>query len=286
MKRILILLISLIFVTSLSIVFTGCGASSGPTGAVITDPVPEIGEMVLVPSGDFRMGSQPFTFDADENPLHTVMLDAYYINIYEVTNAEYASFLNDSVTGGVHHYWYEMEITQTADGFKATPGLEKYPVKYVNHENATAYADWLGGSLPTEAQWEKAARGPGNERHFPWGNHIYSGQANYDNPDGLVEVGIATGRSYYGCFDMAGNVWEWTADWYQANYYQYSPRDNPPGPLTGEIKSVRGGGYMNYNVEQLRCAERQAVLPEKRYPDLGFRCVIDSADYVLEFNER
>ena len=279
MTRILKLMVGLIFIANLCIQFIGCSASSHATAPVITDPVPEVGDMVLVPSGNFRMGSQPFLFDADESPMHTVTLSAFYVNVYEITNAEYASFLNDSA-GGNHHYWYEMEITNTTDGYKALPGLEKYSVRFVNFENASAYAEWLGGRLPTEAEWEKAARGPGNERYFPWGDHISSGQANYDNPDGLWEVGTATGESYYGCFDMSGNVWELTADWYDANYYSHTPNINPKGPLTGEIKSVRGGGYLNYNVEQLRCAERQAVPPDERYQDLGFRCVIDSAKYV------
>ncbi|MBT3232867.1 MAG: SUMF1/EgtB/PvdO family nonheme iron enzyme [Calditrichaeota bacterium] len=279
MTNFLKLLNVLMILTLFCIELSGCSASSNATAPRITEPEHEVGDMVLVSSGEFRMGSQPFIFDADESPLHTVTLSAYYINVFEVTNAEYATFLSDT-SGGTYHYWFEMDITQTADGFVAKPGLENYPVRFANHDNATAYAAYLNGRLPTEAEWEKAARGPGNERHFPWGSQIYAGQANWDNPEGLWEVGTATGKSYYGCSDMAGNVWEWTADWYDASYYRYTNNTNPQGPISGEFKSVRGGGYLNNSELQMRCSERQAVDPGGRYVDLGFRCVVDSAVYV------
>jgi len=265
--------------TSLLILLMGCSASShSPSSNGSNDDSTIIGDMVNIPGGEFRMGSPPNMFNANERPIHTVWLDGYYMNLYEVTNAEYASFLCDS-TGGLEHWYFGMEIVREDDRFRAAVGKDDYPVRFVKWEDAAAYAEWLGGRLPTEAEWEKAARGPNDERIFPWGFHIYLGQANFSNQSGGIwKVGTATGKSYYGCWDMAGNVWEWTADWYDEHYYSASPYRNPPGAAAGEEKTVRGGAYHN-NEFYVRCAIRWPLDPNMRYGEVGFRCVVDSADY-------
>lgn len=240
---------------------------------------PEPGELVKIPAGSFRMGSPPNLFQDNEEPIHSVHLNSYYINKYEVTNQEYAQFLSE-IDNPSQHYNVEMEIVPAGDGnYSAKDGFERHPVRYVTWHSANAYAEWFGGRLPTEAEWEMAARGTADERYFPWGNQIYSGQANWFNYDGTWEVGTAEGTSYFGLYDMAGNVWEWVSDWYSATYYYNSPDQNPQGPATGQQKVIRGGGYLTESEYQLRCAVRFAVRPDEAHPDLGFRCVVDTADY-------
>lgn len=264
----------------ISALVIGC-SSSGHVypGDNENDDSTTTGAMIFVPSGEFIMGSNlgSFGHSDDESPSHEVWLDAYYISIHEVTNREYSAFLSDSTVENT--YWNnQMEIVPVGSGFRAIEGLEDYPVRYVSWYGAQTYAEWIGGRLPTEAEWEKAARGPNDMRYFPWGDHISSGQANYYNAGGLWEVETATGKSFYGCYDMAGNVWEWTSDWYDADFYRQSPYRNPTGPVIGEFKSVRGGGFLN-SEEQVRCSERWGVNPRYALEDLGFRCVIDSVDF-------
>lgn len=223
------------------LVMIGCSGSGHVYPVDDDDDSTLTGELVFIPSGEFTMGCNigSFGHSEDESPSHAVWLDAYYISIHEVTNREFATFLSDSTVSNT--YWNSrMWIIQVGSNYRAVAGLEDYPVRYVSWYGAQAYADWIGGRLPTEAEWEKAARGPNDMRYFPWGDQISSGQANYYNPDGIWEVETATGRSYYGCYDMAGNVWEWTADWYDNSYYRQSPYSNPTGPVTGVYKSVRG----------------------------------------------
>ncbi len=260
--------------------FESCGGGGGGGGGVGPNPPDTsiVGDFTFVPSGEFRMGSNVQPYESDETPLHTVMLSPYYISLYEVTNEEYSAFLNDT-SGGAEHWDDRMEIIMEGVRYRAEIGLGKYPVRYVTWDDAKAYAEFIGGRLPTEAEWEKAARGSQDTRIFPWGNRIFSGQANYYNTSGLWEVGTATGRSPYGCYDMAGNLWEWTADWYDQYYYQDSPYKDPQGPQTGTLKVIRGGGYMEQDYLKLRCSDRFYTVPEGRFPDLGFRCVIDSADF-------
>lgn len=232
------------------------------------------GNTVIIPKGEFLMGSPDYLFDEDETPAHYVYVDSFKIGLYEVTNQRYAAFLN-SAAGGEDHWYDRMEIElMPGETYAAKSGKDFYPVTYVTWYEAVAYCNWAGGRLPTEAEWEKAARGPSDQRIFPWGDHIYSGQANYYNQSGLWAVGVATGRSYYGGSDMAGNAWEWTADWYDSNYYDYAALENPTGPSSGTYKSVRGGGYLS-NDYGVRCAERQGYLPGNRSLDLGFRIVFD-----------
>ena len=259
-----------------SLFVLGCatqqGVNSTPTPGEVT-----IGDFIFIGSGEFTMGSPTGRFESNESPAHRVSLSGFYIGAYEVTNLEYASFLTDS--GGDAHWDYRMEIFKFGSQFRAVPGNEKLPVSHVTWRDAEAYCGWLGGRLPSEAEWEKAARGPQDQRLYPWGDFINSGEANFANPNGgLWEVGRAVGESFYSCYDMAGNVWEWAADWYDSLYYHHTPSSDPRGPGGGRERTIRGGSFLDDEFAA-RCARRYGMLPDARFVYLGFRCAIDSADY-------
>ena len=218
-------------------------------------------QMVLVPAGSFSMGS-----DANgprEQPVHQVHLDAFYIDIYEVTNALYKACVE---SGGCAA---PVDIRKYSD-----PGYAQHPVEYVDWYMAVAYCEWRGARLPTEAEWEKAARGT-DERTYPWGEVIDITYANY-NMDirGTTVVGsYPKGVSPYGAYDMAGNVAEWIADWYGENYYANSPGSNPTGPASGEYRVMRGGAW-NGNDENMRSALRLwHISTPINSGFVGFRCV-------------
>lgn len=239
--------------------------------------------MVYVPAGTFEMGSNVGAPDAqdDEMPRHTVTLDAFWIDRTEVTNAQYTVFLNENGNaseGGVT--WFDVDgsnahITSQSGLFQAEGSFGDHPVTYVSWYGAQAYCEWVGGSLPTEAQWEYAARGTDN-RIYPWGNQSPSEElANY-----VLNVGNTTpvgsyplGASPFGAWDMAGNVWEWVADWYGADYYSSSPEANPQGPETGSNKVLRGGSWLN-NQPYLRAASRVDYTPDHGDNLIGFRCLL------------
>ncbi|MFC1936691.1 formylglycine-generating enzyme family protein [Chloroflexota bacterium] len=218
--------------------------------------------MVYVPEGAFEMGSEEG--DEDEKPVHTVYLDAYWIYQTEVTNEMYALCVQAGVCdapGGS-----EYGDSEYAD----------HPVARVSWYDAEAYCEWAGGRLPTEAEWEKAARGTeGNV--YPWGDSWNSSLANSsEEGDGYSDttpVGtFPGGASPYGALDMAGNVWEWVADWYGEDYYQGSPDENPSGPSNGTYLVWRGGSwYLNHRI-QLRAANRGYRAPYVADNDIGFRC--------------
>jgi len=264
------------------------------TAADCQDTV-EVGDMVLVPAGEFEMGDNFGECRDEELPVHTVYLDAFYIGIYEVTNAEYAEFLNakgNQIEGGVK--WYEIvtgytRIYESGGQFVVEPGYENHPVVVISWYGAVAYCNWFsekegletcydsnyhvdvtkkGYRLPTEAEWEKAARGDaskntllGHQRRYAWGDEIDGNYANYwasGDPyetgsmpwttpvgfyDGSLQGNFQTsdGRSPYGAYDMTGNVWEWCSDWYDEYYYSSSPCANPLGADSGREHVIRGG---------------------------------------------
>lgn len=196
--------------------------------------------MALIPSGTFLMGSNDG--ESDEKPVHHVFVDAFYLDKYEVTVAQYQQFLNANPQRTSPENWGEQLRNPN------------HPVVYVSWEDANAYARWAGKRLPTEAEWEYAARGGntglgGKPIHkYPWGNDPSQDQANYtgtagrDQWSGTSPVGSFPPNGY-GLYDMAGNVWEWCADWYDENYYKGSPERNPKGPSQGNLRVLRGGSW-------------------------------------------
>ncbi len=257
---ILIYIFIIIVIASIS----GCNEDD----LVLDDGREEIdtGEMVLIPAGEFLMGSseedvkqfliefiyrRPSRFE-NEQPQHVVYLDAFYIDKYEVTNAQYKRFLDE--TGRMPPLYLNDELYNQPD----------QAVMAVTWEDAAEYARWAGKRLPTEAEWEKAARGT-DGRIWPWGDEWDNTLLNA-NDVGAVDGYVYTapvgsypeGVSPYGVHDMAGNVWEWTADWYDENYYEYSPEINPKGPESGEAHVARGGSW-DMNLDFTRCASRFGI---------------------------
>lgn len=211
---------------------------------------------VFVPGGDFRMGS---TIEPDEQPQHTVTLADFWISQTETTNAQYARCVD---AGG---------CTPPHNNDWRDPARANFPVTHVDWGQASAYAQWAGGHLPTEAQWEKAARGT-DGRTFPWGNEGTDDQRlNFNSPGGPVAVGsYPAGASPYGALDMAGNVEEWVADWYAPDTYTSDPRDNPTGPSEGLFRVVRGGSFHSTG-GGVRTAARDRALPNTTFDSVGFR---------------
>lgn len=223
--------------------------------------------MVLIPGGEFIMGSEE---KPDERPSHPVYLADYFIDVVEVTTDLYRKFLVS---------------TKRDPPYKWDDALEgrddNKPVIGVTHHDAVAYCRWVEKRLPTEAEWEKAARST-DQRKFPWGNDEPSElRGNFGRCCGwkgyilLNIVGTTEqGKSPYGVHDLAGNVWEWVADWYAHDYYKKSPASNPPGPSTGDRKVIRGGSWSN-SIAELRVTARDRVPPAYKNMSLGFRCARD-----------
>ncbi|MEK7399599.1 MAG: SUMF1/EgtB/PvdO family nonheme iron enzyme [Candidatus Poribacteria bacterium] len=220
-------------------------------------------EMVLIPAGEFQMGSNDG--ENDEKPVHAVYLNAFYMDKYEVTNTQYGKFMKES-KHEAPKYWNDSSFN--------TPN---HPVVGVSWNDAKAYAEWAGKRLPTEAEWEKAARGGLVGKLYPWGDTLTHDDANYNGTGGkdiwkyTSPVGSFAPNGY-GLYDMAGNVWEWCADWYDSNYYSNSPKSNPAGPSSGELRVLRGGSWSDNLVNALRVAFRYYVNP-LYYSSIGFRCV-------------
>ena len=221
--------------------------------------------MILVPAGEFTMGS--FGGDPDEQPVHKVYVGAFFMDKHQLTVSQYARFLD-----ATHHdsppEWTIMN--------KQTN--QSRPVANVDWVDADAYCKWAGKRLPTEAEWEKAARGT-DGRVYPWGNepptrfHANTGKHVWSNHSALSPVGtFEEGKSPYGIYDMAGNVWEWVSDWYDPEYYQTSPPQNPSGPRRGSHKVVRGGSWGSNGITDLRSSDREIHVPSFRGFGTGFRC--------------
>ena len=246
-------------------------------------------EMVLIPAGEFQMGSN--NGYKDEKPVHTVYVDAFYMDVYEVTNAQFKAFVD------ANPQWRKDQIPRSTiqfgeylshwSGDSYPNGEGNSPVNYVHWYAAMAYAQWAGKRLPTEAEWEKAARGGLVGKTYPWGNEIDASQANYDASwDGDIKTAVGSyGANGYGLYDMAGNVIEWCLDAYDGDFYARSPRQNPlAGAMTlrevsanyrnvkvGRSRVLRGG-YSNSSARDLRVADRRGNSPSYATSDLGFRC--------------
>jgi serine/threonine-protein kinase len=226
-------------------------------------------QMVYVPAGEFIMGSPYGQGDTDEHPLHTVYLDAFWIDKTEVTNAMYAKCVE---AGACSEHLNDSSSTRSS--YYDNPEFKNYPVIGIRWDQADIYCRWAGRTLPTEAQWEKAARGV-NGQYYPWGDQQPNQSfVNFDDSFGdTTEVGsFPEGASPYGALDMAGNVWEWVSDWYDEDYYAISPSKNPTGNNSGlYILSLRGGSWWNEEYF-LRSANRFPNNVILRSDDVGFRC--------------
>jgi formylglycine-generating enzyme required for sulfatase activity len=215
-------------------------------------------DMVFVPGGIFIMGSEGG--DPDERPAHEVEITPFYIDAHEVTNRQFKTFLEET-RHRKPDFWHP-DLDRPED-----------PIVGVSWYDAEAYASWTGKRLPTEAEWEYAARGGALKKKYPWGEEPDMQYANFSS------FGIAPVKSFkpngYGLYDMIGNVWEWCADWYGRDYYSTSSIKNPKGPVTGTYKLLRGGAWYS-NGEQVRVTNRYYSLPDSKSFHIGFRCVRSS----------
>jgi formylglycine-generating enzyme required for sulfatase activity len=224
--------------------------------------------LISIPSGEFLMGSEA-GFPA-ERPVHRVSVSAFAISQQLITNVQYQQFVQK--TG--HRTPFLDDPRAHVDNWDPQqqtfpPGREHHPVVLVSWHDAVAYCTWAGGRLPTEAEWEKAARGGLINRLYPWGDEISPSLANYDNRRGTTPVGSYPPNNY-GLYDMAGNVWEWVADWYDAKFYRASPFLNPQGPTHGVTRVLRGGAWLLFP-HFCRVAYRFREAPDFRFNLIGFR---------------
>lgn len=259
-------------------------------GQAWTSPI-DGATLVCVPAGEFLMGAAEDDVAAmdDEKPAHRVYLDAYWIDRTEVTNAQFARCL---AAGACQPKVYDT-VAKTYIPYAVHPDYQDFPAILYEVDVADAYCRWAGRRLPTEAEWEKAARGT-DDRRFPWGNKIDCSHATYfacmasaAQPDDKLN-GPRCGYSYfcrtvrvdahpagaspYGALNMAGNVWEWVADWYSPDYYLISPTNNPIGPATGEYRVIRGGGVKNFEQDLRVTARAGGSASHFLDGQLGFRC--------------
>ena len=242
----------------------------------LSSPTPPPSDMVLVPAGEFIMGSQGDS--PDEQPVRRVYVEAFYIDRYPITNARYAQFLNavgDTADQCGGHICLDTQaetpssrILYRQGRYVVEAGYERHPVTNVSWYGAQAYCRHYGQRLPTEAEWEKAARGT-DGRAYPWGDRFDLHRLNSDDRIGdTIPVGnYPAGVSPYGVYDMAGNVWEWVADWYRP--YPGSPYQSP---FFGEKYKVVRGGSWNHPGSDARTTRRDIAHPARRIHVVGFRC--------------
>jgi formylglycine-generating enzyme required for sulfatase activity len=270
--------------------------AAGPTPKKVVND--GYGDFVYVPGGIFKMGDNFGDGDVRERPVHTVELSPYYIGKLEVTNGDWKKFQNDPgyddpkfwpngwvVPKNQSPYW-----NQANNHGGGTPNSDQYPVLAVNWDAAVAYCNWLSAKtgkkyrLPTEAEWEFAARGT-DQRKYPWGNQIDHSYANFVGAqsfdtgqlvgyyDGSKRGDFQThnGASPFGALDMAGNVMEWCSDWYSRDYYKFSPRKDPKGPDTGAYRVLRGGTFFMSPFELRSSARTAAWTSFQAHRMVGFR---------------
>jgi formylglycine-generating enzyme len=267
--------ISLIFM-EVPAALTASTSSQAHSEAMGTDGAP----MVHVSAGPFPMGVPAGDRDGgrDEYPRHEVFLNDYDIDTYEVTHGRYAEFIKATGHRSPQHTKNPARTLWT--GSAVPDSLRERPVINVDWYDADAYCRWAGKRLPTEAEWEKAARGT-DGRRFPWGNveptdkHLNYNQR-WRGENTLMPVGsYEAGKSPYGAYDMAGNVWEWVADWYDPLYYEKSPSTNPQGPETGTHKVLRSSGW-SVETPLVRIFTRVQSDPLNRNDSTGFRCALSA----------
>jgi len=235
---------------------------SALTSTIVVEPV-----LVSIPAGWFRMGSE--TGQDNERPVHNVWVDALRLAAHQVTNADYSRFLR-STSALPPPSWDDSNFNHP-----------EQPVVGVSWYEAARYCQWLSAAtnknyrFPTEAEWERAARGGVEDQAFPWGDEPPQSLPNYADRwrTGPEPVGRSTPNGF-GLFDMCANVHEWCSDWFDPNYYASSPERNPRGPATGQRRASRGGSW-RHHIKVSRCAARSSIPPEFQYADYGFRVACD-----------
>ena len=252
-------------------------------------------DLARIPAGDFLMGAS--NAQDDERPVHRVYVSEFFIARFPVTNDEYARFIQATghrapsirelpliASGGRDGLFEELAAAYVWEDGHPPAGHGSHPVVLVPYDDAVAYCRWLSDALgriarlPTEAEWEKAARGGTDGQRYPWGDDIDPSRGNFlSDPAVKNERGTRPTGTYppnaYGLYDMAGNVWEWVSDWYASDYYSISDSRNPRGPESGSMRIVRGGSWVNEDVGMLRCAYRHQVPPDTYAHSVGFRIV-------------
>jgi len=226
--------------------------------------------MVTIPAGEFTMGRTRETSDdktnmrpmilRDDRPAHKVFLDGFSIDTHEVTHAQYEAFIKATGHRAPYHWL----------GGKLPEGKGQLPIYNVDWQDANAYCEWAGKHLPTEAEWEKAARGGLEAQDYPHGDKITLAEARYNMSDGPGPVGKFKPNAF-GVLDMAGNISEWVNDWFDRTYYETGPAKNPIGPETGKYKIVRGGAWSD-GPRRVTVFFRNWVRPNQTTPNIGFRC--------------
>ena len=246
-----------------------------------------------VPAGEFSMGADDG--DEDQRPQHTAYVNAFFLSIHAVTNQQYAEFVRATghpapavrdlplvVTPQQELAFRELAAPYVWRGGELSPDRLRHPVTLVTYRDAVAYCEWLSKRLsqplrlPTEAEWERAARGNLEGRRYPWGDDIDPSRANFLPDPGLKRYrGTRPVGSFapnaFALYDMAGNVWEWVADWYAPDIYRTPDRRNPRGPAEGTLRVLRGGSWVTHDVDQLRCSHRHKVPADTYAYSIGFR---------------
>lgn len=246
-----------------------------------------IDEGVVIPAGEFQMGGSDSDAEIDEHPVHTVDVDAFYIHKYEVTNAQYKNFVDANPQwqkNSIPRKFHNGEYLKLWKDNTYPPDKENHPVVYVSWYAAMAYAKWAGRRLPTEAEWEKAARGGLVGTKYPWGDVIDDSMANYGGEFGDTKPVGSYAPNDYGLYDMTGNVMEWCLDAYDESFYNHSPSRNPiaGGPLVDIVNNflsvtnprvVRSGCWYNVPMH-VRVADRYGTSPDDASGGRGFRCTV------------
>ena len=243
-------------------------------------------DMVLIPAGEFRMGSNDNDAEDDEKPMHTVYVNAFYIDKYEVTNTQYKKFVDANPQwqkNRIPEKYHDGDYLKHWNGNNYPLGKGNHPVVCVSWYAAMAYGEWRGKRLPTEAEWEKAARGDRYGRDYAWGDSLDPHKANYgENIGDTTPVGTYD-MNGYGLYDMTGNVWEWCLDEYDADFYSISPPRNPLAGVTvngilsnwidvSSVRVLRGGSWVS-NAKFVRVSDRTRFTPRITNNARGFRCV-------------
>ena len=299
MKKVFGLGFSILLLVGLSVYFRSSGTSvfAADSAAEIRKGSAGTKDMILIPAGEFMMGCNSAADDKcddDEKPYHKVYLDSYYIDKYEVNVDQYAQCVRARKCSEYHLTGLEWpghkDFTESKYCNWGKAGKGNHPMNCMDWSQADAFCAWAGKRLPTEAEWEKAARGT-DGRIYPWGNDFDCHKGNFDdeteldsktipggpNCDGFQSTSpvgsFPAGASPYGVMDMSGNVWEWVLDWYGKEYYGKSSFQNPQGASSGEFRALRGGSWFRINPEYFRASGRVGYDPAKRVVNFGVRCV-------------